>query len=178
MIEAVQKNLTGTAWNPKFQVADAQELPFKDSSFDVVLAHFMLYHVPDKPRALAEFERIARDWVGIVLVGAQNMHRIYDAMTATDASVIVSPSDGDTFSSNVGETLINQQFSSVDAYPYELEMRVTEPNMIVAYAQSTQTSRDLPDGFWADYRICIQDEVDQIGYFGVTKSATLFLCRS
>lgn len=177
MIEAVKKNLVGTAWKPSFQVADAQKLPFKDSSFDIVLAHFMLYHVPDKPRALDEFKRVARDWVGIVLVGAINMHRIYDAMTATDASVAVPPSDGDRFNSDVGEALINEHFSSVDPYPYELEMRVTETDMIVDYARSTQASRELPDGFWPAYRNQIQDEVNQVGHFSVTKSATLFVCR-
>lgn len=178
MIEAVKKNLAGTVWKPKFQVADAQKLPFNDGSFDVVLAHFMLYHVSDKPCALDEFRRITRDWVGIVLVGAQNMHRIYDAMTATDASVTVPPSDGDRFNSVVGEALINEHFSSVDPYPYELEMRVTETDMVVAYAQSTQASQSLPDNFWSAYRSYIQEEVNQVGYFSVTKSATLFLCRS
>jgi len=178
MIEAVKKNLAGTAWNPKFEVADAQNLPFADRSFDVVLAHFMLYHVSDKARALDEFKRIARDWVGIVLVGAENMHRIYDAMTATDASVTVPPSDGDKFNSDVGVVLINKHFSSVDPHLYELEMRVTDTDMVVAYAQSTQASQGLPDSFWSAYRDNIQNEVNQIGYFSVTKSAALFLCRN
>ena len=34
------------------RTADAQELPFDDESFDVVVANHMLYHVPDRPRAL------------------------------------------------------------------------------------------------------------------------------
>ena len=33
------------------RVADVQELPFADSSFDVVVAAWMLYHVPDLDRA-------------------------------------------------------------------------------------------------------------------------------
>lgn len=43
-----------------FAAADAQALPFPDASFDVVLANFMLYHVPDRPRALAEIRRVLR----------------------------------------------------------------------------------------------------------------------
>ena len=36
------------------RVADAQELPFEDASFDVAVANHMLYHVPDPGRAVAE----------------------------------------------------------------------------------------------------------------------------
>jgi SAM-dependent methyltransferase len=43
-----------------FAAADAQALPFPEASFDVVLANFMLYHVPDRPRALAEARRVLR----------------------------------------------------------------------------------------------------------------------
>lgn len=42
------------------QVADAQELPFPDGSFDVVTCNHVLYHVPDVDRALAEFVRVLR----------------------------------------------------------------------------------------------------------------------
>ena len=42
------------------QLADARELPFEDSSFDVVTCSHALYHVPDVDRALAEFVRVLR----------------------------------------------------------------------------------------------------------------------
>jgi SAM-dependent methyltransferase len=42
------------------QLADAQELPFPDGSFDVVTCNHALYHVPDVDRALAEFVRVLR----------------------------------------------------------------------------------------------------------------------
>lgn len=42
------------------QVADARELPFEDSSFDVVTCSHALYHVPDVDDALAEFVRVLR----------------------------------------------------------------------------------------------------------------------
>lgn len=40
--------------------ADAQALPFADASFDRVMANHMLYHVPDKVRALREMRRVVR----------------------------------------------------------------------------------------------------------------------
>ncbi len=42
------------------RVADVQELPFGDGEFDVVVAAWMLYHVPDVERALDEIVRVLR----------------------------------------------------------------------------------------------------------------------
>jgi ubiquinone/menaquinone biosynthesis C-methylase UbiE len=38
--------------------ADAERLPFADGSFDLVLGHAVLHHIPDLPRAFAEFARV------------------------------------------------------------------------------------------------------------------------
>jgi ubiquinone/menaquinone biosynthesis C-methylase UbiE len=42
------------------RVGDVQQLPFPDDSFDAVLAAWMLYHVPDLDRGLAEIKRVLR----------------------------------------------------------------------------------------------------------------------
>ena len=42
------------------RVADAEDLPFADASYDLVAAMWMLYHVPDLDRALAEVRRVLR----------------------------------------------------------------------------------------------------------------------
>jgi SAM-dependent methyltransferase len=49
-----------------FRVADAQALPFEDSSFDAVLCESVLLFVPDRARALREFVRVVKPggWVG------------------------------------------------------------------------------------------------------------------
>jgi ubiquinone/menaquinone biosynthesis C-methylase UbiE len=40
--------------------ADAGQLPFRDASIDVLLAAFILCHVPDVDVAVAEFRRVTR----------------------------------------------------------------------------------------------------------------------
>jgi len=41
-------------------VADAERLPFEDGSFDLVLGHAVLHHLPDLRRAFAELHRVLR----------------------------------------------------------------------------------------------------------------------
>jgi ubiquinone/menaquinone biosynthesis C-methylase UbiE len=38
--------------------ADAERLPFEDASFDLVLGHAVLHHIPDLSRAFGEFARV------------------------------------------------------------------------------------------------------------------------
>jgi SAM-dependent methyltransferase len=60
------------------RVADVQELPFGDAEFDVAVANWMLYHVPDLDRALAELARVLRP--GGRLVAATNGLRHLDEL--------------------------------------------------------------------------------------------------
>jgi ubiquinone/menaquinone biosynthesis C-methylase UbiE len=49
--------------------ADAESLPFPDDSFDLVLGHAVLHHLPDLDRAFAEFRRVLRPGGRIVFAG-------------------------------------------------------------------------------------------------------------
>ena len=44
----------------RFEVADAQVLPFDDNSFDIVMCESVLAFVPDQPKALQEWVRVAK----------------------------------------------------------------------------------------------------------------------
>jgi ubiquinone/menaquinone biosynthesis C-methylase UbiE len=39
---------------------DAEALPFADGSFDLVLGHAVLHHIPDLPKAMRQFSRVLR----------------------------------------------------------------------------------------------------------------------
>jgi ubiquinone/menaquinone biosynthesis C-methylase UbiE len=49
--------------------ADAEALPFGDESFDLVLGHAVLHHLPDLERAFGEFQRVLRPGGRIVFAG-------------------------------------------------------------------------------------------------------------
>src|SRR5215831_15204384 len=57
MVTAARERL-----GPRFRyaVADVAALPFPDRAFDGVVAHHMLYHAPDRPRAVRELARVLR----------------------------------------------------------------------------------------------------------------------
>lgn len=51
------------------QVADAEKLPFDDESFDLVLGHAILHHIPDLGQAFREFLRVLKPGGTLVFAG-------------------------------------------------------------------------------------------------------------
>ena len=50
----------GARRKAEFRLADAQELPFPDASFDVVASALVMNFVPNRARAMSEMHRVAR----------------------------------------------------------------------------------------------------------------------
>jgi ubiquinone/menaquinone biosynthesis C-methylase UbiE len=60
MLETLEANAENLGLDVTTATADAAELPFDDESFDLVLGHAVLHHLPDLDRAFAEFHRVLR----------------------------------------------------------------------------------------------------------------------
>ncbi|HYX88823.1 MAG TPA: class I SAM-dependent methyltransferase [Gaiellaceae bacterium] len=58
------------------RIADVQALPFADDEFDCVAALWMLYHVPDLDRALAEVARVLRPGGTLVAATSSHLHLV------------------------------------------------------------------------------------------------------
>ena len=51
------------------KVADAESLPYQDNSFDLVLGHAVIHHLPNLEAAFAEFRRVLRPGGRLVIAG-------------------------------------------------------------------------------------------------------------
>ena len=89
------------------EVADVQELPFADESFDVAVAAWMLYHVPDRERAVSELARVLRP--GGRLVASTNsvlhLHELRELVGSGPSTI--------AFSRESGDELLRRHFSRV-----------------------------------------------------------------
>lgn len=83
--------------NVVFQPADAQSLPFDDSSFDLVVCQFGIMFVPDKVRANAEARRVLRDQGRYLLVIWDRVERNLATRIAGHAVANLFPGDAGGF---------------------------------------------------------------------------------
>jgi ubiquinone/menaquinone biosynthesis C-methylase UbiE len=72
-------------------VTEAETLPFDDESFDLVLGHAVLHHIPDLDRAFAEFKRVLRPGGRIVFAGEPSRYGDRLAALPKRTGVLVAP---------------------------------------------------------------------------------------
>ena len=60
MLRALERNARSLGLDVRTRACDATELPFADASFDLVLGHAVLHHLPRLHDAFAEFRRVLR----------------------------------------------------------------------------------------------------------------------
>ena len=60
MLETLEANARRLGLEVETAACDAAELPFEDGSFDLVLGHAVLHHLPALERSFAEFARVLR----------------------------------------------------------------------------------------------------------------------
>jgi SAM-dependent methyltransferase len=91
-------------------VGDVQELPFADGEFDVAVAAWMLYHVPDLDRGVGELARVLAPGGTLVAVtnAADHLQELWDlAQRATSIRSF-------TFRSENGEEVLRRHFARVE----------------------------------------------------------------
>jgi len=80
MIHTLSANARRLGLSIRTARADAESLPFPAQSFDLVLGHAVLHHLPDLDRAFAEFHRVLRPGGRIAFAGEPS--RVGDRIAA------------------------------------------------------------------------------------------------
>jgi SAM-dependent methyltransferase len=69
MVEALRVNAARLGLEVDARVAEAQDLPFADRAFDLVLGHAVLHHLPDLAAAFGELHRVLKPGGLLVFAG-------------------------------------------------------------------------------------------------------------
>jgi ubiquinone/menaquinone biosynthesis C-methylase UbiE len=112
-------------------VGDVQELPFADGSFDVVVAAWMLYHVPDLDRGIGELARVLRP--GGRLVAATNSSDHLREMLE-----LAGVDDWDfSFRAENGAELLGRHFAAVEVRDASGTVTLHDAEQIRSYLASS-----------------------------------------
>jgi SAM-dependent methyltransferase len=91
MLSTLRSNAERLGVEVKTVRVDAERLPFGDASFDLVLGHAVLHHIPDLPRAFAEFERVLAPGGTVVFAGEPSRYGDRLARVPKRAAGVAAP---------------------------------------------------------------------------------------
>ena len=186
MVEEAGSNLEGIGKHFTFQQADAMSLPFPHESFDAVLAMYMLYHVPDRDRGIAEMKRVLKQdgTLYVATLGEKHLYELYDLLHRFDpeaaARLPFGPPSPDAMEHRLGFVLetagdeISRHFSHVELRRYEDALEVTEAGPLVDYILSSSGSV-FNDEQVARLTAFVQAELDRNGTIHIRKDNGLFV---
>ncbi len=69
MVSVAERNAASLGLTVHGRVADAERLPYDDATFDLVVGHAVLHHVPDVEQALREVVRVLKPGGRFVIAG-------------------------------------------------------------------------------------------------------------
>ncbi|CDZ70262.1 Transcriptional regulator, MerR family/methyltransferase, UbiE/COQ5 family [Neorhizobium galegae bv. orientalis] len=158
--------------------AEAAALPFRDDSFDVVIAMHMLYHLPDPAAGIAEMFRVLKPggFLAVTTNGMGNMRGIYE-LTTVFGSEPFDPSAA-VFGYDKAEELMRARFGDVAFAQYPARMRITEPEDVFLALTSYPPGDSADEAQLDAFRQAIAAAFERgHGVLEVEKETGLFISR-
>ena len=162
-------------------VHDVQSLPFARHSFDAIIANHMLYHVPNRPAAYAEFCRVLKPSGRLyAATNSRDNMRELDALVqrchlhASERAAMPRLTDRRLltgFNLEHGAEELSPWFTTVTLHRYADALVVPEAEPLVAYVRSLGY---LTEDELATLRRHVEDVIEQHGPIRISKDIGMF----
>jgi SAM-dependent methyltransferase len=171
-----------------FVAGEATTLPFRDHSFDVVLAAHMLYHVADRALAGLELRRVLAPSGTCIAVtnGEQNQAELVELLedVVGHGWKWRRPSDR-AFSLENGAAQLAVAFDTIQRVdcPRGL-VEVTDPQALADYLHSVADHYQAEISNWTSWDAVVREctrrvaaQINDEGYFPISTSIGAFICQ-
>lgn len=181
MLKDAKKVLGNASDRFEYGVLDAQQISYPDNSFDIVIANLMLYHIPDRKKAISEISRVlkADGALYATTYGTDNMKELTDIIKNFDDTIFNSLVPfSRAFGLENGEEQLNQSFNEVELINYIDSLEVTEAEPIVDYVLSFGGIREnLSNENLKDFKEYLNNILDKNGVIKVSKNTGIFIAK-
>ena len=161
------------------QACDAQDLPFPNSSFDVVVANHMLYHVPEPARAAHDFARVLRE--DGVLLAATNGPDHLDVIADISRQVFGWSSldfVNRRFGRSNGGPILGTAFEEVAWHEHPGRLVCDDPAAVVAYIESSSAGQEADPSQLAALNEAVHERFEAAdGVVTMTTDAGCFIAQ-
>lgn len=180
MLADGKARLDDAAANVEYKVIDVQDIPFEDDTFDLVIANYMLYHVPDVAQGIAELRRVLKPTGSLHAATLDENHMIEYKSVLESIAPDLNLFDRNTpYSFNLGNgaDLLNNSFEEVLLLPYPSYLAVTEVEPMAAYVRSLINIEQFTEAQMAEFEHVVRAAIAEKGAFHITKESGTFIAR-
>lgn len=179
MVDDLKKKLPGENGKFCFKVIDAGEIPYPDSSFEIVIANHAMFYFENPESTCREIFRVLKPGGRLICstYGENHMKEIGALAKEFDDRIVLEAEKlYEIFGKKNGGKLLEGIFETVEWHEYEDCLNVTEPDALASYILSCHgnQNRYILDSY-REFKSYLK-EACAYG-FRVTKEAGLFIAR-
>jgi ubiquinone/menaquinone biosynthesis C-methylase UbiE len=172
MLNKIKNNLCKSHRKFRFAIIYAQSIPFKEGTFDAVIANHMLYYMPDRPKVFSEIYRVLK-YSGHFYAttnGGEHLRELIELVERVDLYAYKTIGHSE-FNLENGSDQLSQWFSKVELNLYKDSLVVTEVEPLFAYVKSTKR---LSNNKLTEFKKIIEKEIALNGAIYITKPSGIF----
>lgn len=159
-----------------FEQIDIQNIPYDDASFDVVIANHMLYHVPDKDKALLEVYRVLKQGGRFycTTTGKGSLRELQEIYLKLEGKASFMFAKNISFTLENGYEILNKYFDETECMRYIDSLEVTDIGDLVAYIKSYN---NIPEAVEDELYALVKNSFSDDGVFRISKEHGIFISR-
>ncbi len=179
MVDAAWRNLVVVPRPFRFQEINAQAIPCEDGAFDAVIADHMLYHVPDRAKAISECRRVLKPGGRLfaTTVGGHHLEELHGILGEAGVGDLME-SFSDPFTLENGAEQLRAAFPHVELCRYADALEVTDVILLMDYVRSLIYSEELSEQQVARIQVHLEKELQEKGKIFIRKDSGLFEAMS
>jgi ubiquinone/menaquinone biosynthesis C-methylase UbiE/DNA-binding transcriptional MerR regulator len=183
MLEDARRNLGDYSKKFNLNQVDAQNIPYEDHSFDVVIADHIFYHISDKQKALSEIKRVLKvdGCLYLSTIGKNHLIELRELIKEFKSNIVISQSDfSEDFGLENGASQISNCFNTIELLMYEDSIIVSEIEPIINYLYSTtgNSKEVLVDENLKNFKRLVENKMKATGSIFITKDTGVFKAYS
>lgn len=170
---------TNTDYSFTFDTVDCQDIPYKDSSYDYVIANHVMFYCDDIKAALSEIRRVLKPGGVFICAtyGPGHMQEISQIVKEFDKRIVLAADNlYDRFGLDNGMVQLQQYFNTVSIRRYDDYLLVDKAEPLVEYILSCHGNQNqyLLDRY-SDFKTFIGKKLRKPIH--ITKDAGVFICK-
>ncbi len=165
----------------EYKIMDAQEISYPNDSFDIVIANLMIYHIPDKEKAISEISRVLKPDGALYAstFSQNNMIEFNDLLKNYDKN-LYNPIEqhARAFGLENGAEQLKKSFKEVEMIKYVDSLEVTETEPIVDYMLSFGSVKEnIDEANLKGFKDYLDDVLDREGVIKISKESGIFIAK-